>query len=188
MESLVTAFVAALLGEWGDKSQLFVIALAVRHNRHGAILSGVALAAFAASFLGAIGGVLLANFVTLSALTLLVALALVFAGVAGFIPFTPAKTGLDWRRGVFTAAAAGFFLADLGDRTQFITGALAARFDSLVLTALGATAGILVSTVPAVLLGDRLAAAVPLRALRVGTAILFLLTGFAVSISALRLI
>src|SRR3546814_4106095 len=54
-----------------------------------------------------------------------------------------------------------------GDKTQFITAALAARYDSFALTALGAAAGVTAVSIPAALLGDRLQAAVPLRAIRI---------------------
>jgi len=53
---------------------------------------------------------------------------------------------------------------------------------------LGAAAGILVSSVPAVLLGTRLEQAVPLRAIRIGAAILFLIAAFITAINALRLV
>jgi putative Ca2+/H+ antiporter (TMEM165/GDT1 family) len=57
-----------------------------------------------------------------------------------------------------------------------------------VLPAAGAAAGILLSSLPAVALGPRLARAVPLKAIRIGVACLFLIAGLWVGVSALRLI
>ena len=188
MDSLVTAFVAAALSEWGDKTHLIVAALAARYARPAPILAGVALAALAGSLIAAFGGTLLADLVTVRALTLLVAVALLFAGIAGLIAERAPGAALRWDTGPFVAAFAGFFVVELGDRSQFVTAALAARFDSLALTALGATAGLIATSIPAVLLGDRLATAVPLRGIKTGIACLFLLAGLFTGVVALRLI
>lgn len=166
---------------------MLVALLAARHQRPGAIVAGVAVAALAGSALAAFGGTLIAGLVTLQALTLLVAVALLFAGVAGLIPQKPPKAGLAWGRSAFAGAAVGFFIVEIGDRSQFITAALAARYDSFFLATLGATAGLVAASVPAVLLGPRLAEAVPLRVTRLVVAGLFLLSGLIVAVGALRL-
>ena len=75
----------------------------------------------------------------------------------------------------------------MGDRTQFLTFALAGRFDSAPLAAAGATAGIVAACLPAVMLGERLQATVPLRAIRYGVAALFLIAGFITAVKALQL-
>jgi putative Ca2+/H+ antiporter (TMEM165/GDT1 family) len=76
---------------------------------------------------------------------------------------------------------------ELGDRTQFLTFALAGRFDSVPFAAAGATAGALAACLPALILGERLEKATPLRAIRYAGAVLFLLTGFIVAVQALQL-
>ena len=85
------------------------------------------------------------------------------------------------------AAAILCLAAQMGDRTQFITFALAGRFDSPALAAAGAAAGIFAASVPAALLGASFGSAVPLRAIRIGGAFLFLITGFVVAVKALQL-
>src|SRR4028119_950014 len=85
MEALLPAFIAALLGEWGDKTQLLVIALAARYGKPGQLLLGVALAALAGGLLASFAGTLINGTATLRAISLLVAVALLFAGVAAFI-------------------------------------------------------------------------------------------------------
>lgn len=188
MEALLTAFVAAGLAEWGDKTQLLTAALAVRYRRPAPILAGVAVVALANALIAAVGGVVLHDLITLRAIALLVALALLFAGVAGLIRQQRPAMGSTWKLGAFLTAASSFFLAEFGDKTQFITGALAAHYDSLALTVAGATAGVIAANAPAALLGDRFAALMPLAALRRTIACLFLLAAFLVAINALRLI
>jgi len=188
LDALLTSFVAAALAEWGDKTQLLAIALAVRYRRPLPILAGVLVAALANSLIAAFGGTLVHDMIVLRAASLLVALALVFAGVAGLIRPKPYQSAGTSRAGPFLVAAASFFVLEFGDKTQFLTFALAAQFDSLALAAAGATAGILVSSLPAAVLGEELARKVPLKAIRIGLGILFLAIGLFVGVSALRLV
>lgn len=188
MEALVTSFVAAMLGEWGDKTQLLVIALAVRYRRPLPILAGVFAAALANSLIAAFGGTLVHGMIVPRAVSLLVALALVFAGIAGLIRPKPYQSAGTSRAGPFLVAAASFFVLEFGDKTQFLTFALAARYDAFALAAAGATAGILMASVPAALLGDGLARAAPLKGIRIGLGVLFLAVGLFVAVGALRLV
>jgi putative Ca2+/H+ antiporter (TMEM165/GDT1 family) len=188
VEPLLTSFVAAALAEWGAKTQFLVIALAARYRRPLPILLGVALAAIANSLIAAYAGSLLHDRVPLRALALLTALSLLFAGAEGLFPARQKPMAEGWRTGPFVTAACCFFLLEFGDRTQFVTAAIAARFDAFALAGAGAAAGILVSTIPATALGARLGKQLPLRAIRIGAAILFLIAAFLVAINALRLV
>jgi putative Ca2+/H+ antiporter (TMEM165/GDT1 family) len=188
LDALLTSFVAAALGEWGDKTQLLLIALAVRYRRPLPILAGVLVAALANSLLAAFGGTLVHAMITLRATSLLVALALVFAGIAGLIRPRPYESTGTSRAGPFLVALASFFVLEFGDKTQFLTFALAAQFNAFALAAAGATAGVMASSLPAVLLGDRLAEAAPLKGIRLALGALFLVIGLFVGVSALRLV
>jgi Ca2+/H+ antiporter, TMEM165/GDT1 family len=185
MDALLTAFVAAFLAEWGDKTQLVVVMLAAATRRPGRVLAGLALAALASNALAAIAGVYIAGTINIRAMTLMTALALLFAGGSGLIRRkAPAPASL--RVPILTA----FILclaAEMGDRTQFLTFAFAGRFDSAPLAAAGATAGTMAACLPAALLGDKLAATVPMRAIRYTAAGLFLIAGFIVAMKALQL-
>lgn len=187
MEPLLTTFIAGGLGEFGDKTQLLVVALAARYGRPGAILAGVAVAALANSLIAAAGGIVIHDMITLRAISLLVALALLFAGAGSLISLRPRVNVAGWKTPAFITAAGGFFIAEFGDKTQFLTAALAAQYDSLPLAALGAAAGIVVASAPAAVLGPRLGVLLPLTGIRIGVACLFLVVGFIVAVSALRL-
>ncbi len=185
MDALVTAFVTAALAEWGDKTQLIVALLAARSGRPATVMLGLLLAAAASSAAAAVAAGLVAGMITIRAMSLMVALALLFAGIAGLIRRQPPSIG-SARTPLILAAPLLCLAAELGDRTQFLTFALAGRFDP-VLAAVGAAAGITASCLPAALLGAGLQAALPVRAVRVGGAVLFVLAGFYVAVSALRL-
>lgn len=188
MDALLASFVAAALGEWGDKTQLLVIALAIRYRRPLPILAGILVAALANSLIAAFGGALVHSMITPRAASLLVALALVFAGVAGMIRPKAYESAGTSRAGPFLVALASFFVLEFGDKTQFLTFAFAAQFNAFALAAAGATAGIMVANVPAALLGDGLSGTVPLKGVRIGIGALFLAIGLIVAIYALRLV
>lgn len=187
MDALVSAFVAAALAEWGDKTQLIVALLAARYGRPGPVLAGFALAALLSSVAAAIGGVIVGNLITIRAMTMMVALALLFAGVAGLLRKKAPSVSGGWPGGPFVAAAALCLVAEFGDRTQFLTFAIAGRFDSAALAAAGATAGLLTAGIPAALLANRLQSVVPVKAIRYVVAGLFLVTGSIVAVNALQL-
>ena len=188
MEALLPTLIAAFIAEWGDKTQLLVIALAARLRRPGPILAGVALAALANAALSAAGGWFLADQVNYRALSLLTALAFVFAGGGALFPAKPPKVATDWRTGAFITALFAFALVEFGDKTQFVTAAMSARTGAPVLAGLGATLGVIAASVPAALLGVRLTRVVPVTRIRLGVAILLLIVGLWMAASALLLI
>lgn len=187
MDALVASFVAAFLGEWGDRTQLLLAVLVARTGRPGAAFGGLALAVLGASLFAGFAGAALVGMIPLRAAGPLVGLALCFAGLAGLFRRKLPDPG-SLTLPLFAAAFIMALAAQVGDRTSFITFALAARFDAPLLAAAGATAGALAACVPAALLGDTLAKAVPLRAIRMTSAALFLMAGLVTGLSALRLI
>jgi putative Ca2+/H+ antiporter (TMEM165/GDT1 family) len=77
----------------------------------------------------------------------------------------------------FWTVAVAFFFAEMGDKTQLATVALGARFDSLTAVVMGTTLGMMIANVPAVIIGEKLATRLPLKAIRYFAASLFLITG-----------
>lgn len=187
MDALLTTFLAGLLAEVGDKTQLLVLALAIRYRRPLPVLLGVAAGAMANGALAAAGGVLVHGFITLRAISLLVAIALVLAGVGAFLrQKDESDMGSTWKVGPFLTTAACFFLLEFGDKTQFLTAALAAQYNTFAFAAAGAAAGVIAANGPVAFLAER-TSAVPLKPIRIGVGALFLLAGFIVAINALRL-
>ncbi|MGQ0559266.1 MAG: TMEM165/GDT1 family protein [Sphingosinicella sp.] len=186
MDALLTAFIATAIAQFGDKTQLIVALLVARSHRPGTVLAGLLLAAIASSGAAAAAGALIGTTITSRAAGLLAALALLFAAVAGLMkPRWPAAAA--GRTPLFLASVILCLAAEIGDRSQFLTFALAARFDPPWLTAAGAAAGMFVAALPAAMLAGSLPKAVPLRAIRLGGASLFLVAGFFAAISALQL-
>lgn len=188
MDALLTSFLAVGLGEFGDRTQLLAVLLVARFGRPGPILAGIALGALVNMSVAAAAGLFANDFILLSTAALLVAVALLYAGATGFIARKVPDEVVGSGKGPFWSAAAGTFVMEFADKSQFLTFAVAARTDSLVLTALGATAGICVACLPALALGDKLGQTLPLRPIRIGASALFLLAGLVVAINALGLV
>lgn len=188
MGALLTTFIAALLAELGDKTQLLAIALAARYRKPGAVLAGIAVAALANALIAAAGGGLIHDMINPRATTLLIAFALAAAGISGLLRQKNAgDMGSTWRTGAFVTSAACFFLLEFGDKTQFTTFALAAYHNALLLAAAGAAAGVVAANIPAVVLAKEMHKLIALKKIRLGVSMLFLLAGLVLAVTALRL-
>ena len=86
--------------------------------------------------------------------------------------------------GVFSATLITFFLAEMGDKTQIATVALAAHYAVPLLVVIGTTLGMLIADVPAVFVGDKLANKIPMRLVHSIAAAIFAILGLATLIGA----
>jgi len=107
-------------------------------------------------------------------------LGLSFMSVAAWALFPDKYEGSDkaiagW--GAFASTLIAFFLAEIGDKTQIATVGLAARFEQLYAVVLGTTLGMMLANIPAVLIGDRIAGKLPIRAIRIAAAVVFAALG-----------
>lgn len=187
MEALVPAFVLAVLTQLGDRPAMLSAILADRYGRPVA----VALAAAAAHAVGngaaAIGGAVMAPMLTPNAQALLLAVALFFAAVGSLWPVKPPGRLEAWRLGSLLTAFLGVFALATGDRTQFLTMAVAARGQPGFAVA-GATAGAFVVALVAAVLGELAWTRISFRWFRVLTGLAFLLGSVLLGLWVLRLL
>lgn len=186
MEALVISFAAALLAGWTDKTQQITARQVERTGRPLLVLAGLFLALVLSNVIAAFAGAYIAEAINVRAQTLLLALALLFAGASGLIRRRPPR--LATARLALLTTFILCLATEMGDRTQFLTFALAGRFDSVPLAAAGATAGALAACLPALILGDKLETTAPMRAIRYTGAALFLIAGFIAAVNALQLV
>jgi putative Ca2+/H+ antiporter (TMEM165/GDT1 family) len=94
-------------------------------------------------------------------------LGLSFIGMAGWtlVPdkIEEEETQVAKHLGVFGATLITFFLAEMGDKTQLATIALAAHYGAPLIVVIGTTLGMLIADVPAVFVGNRFAAKIPMK-------------------------
>jgi putative Ca2+/H+ antiporter (TMEM165/GDT1 family) len=175
MQTFLISTATVALAEIGDKTQLLALILAAKYRRPWTICLGILLATLANHALAGAFGAWIAALLTAQTLRLIVALSFLAVAVWALIPDRADDD--DAARaagyGVLLATTISFFLAEIGDKTQIATAVIAAEYHPLWQVVAGTTSGMLVADVPAVWLGARFAQRLPLKAARIGAALLF---------------
>ena len=185
MEAFLVSTSIVALAEIGDKTQLLAFILAAKFRRPWPIVAGILVATLANhAFAGAVGTWLTT---LMGPQTLRWVLGLSFLAMAVWT-LIPDKLDEDDARlprlGVFGATVVAFFLAEMGDKTQIATVALAAQYQALVAVVAGTTLGMMIANVPAVILGDRIAEKMPVRLVHRIAAGIFAVLGIATLLGA----
>jgi len=165
MEALFVSTGVVALAEIGDKTQLLAFILAARFRKPVPIIAGILCATIVNHGLaGALGAWITT---AVGPATLRWVLGISFIGMAAWtlIPdsIEAEETDMAKRLGVFGATLLTFFLAEMGDKTQIATIAMAAHYATPVLVVIGTTLGMLLADVPAVIVGEKLAGRIPLK-------------------------
>lgn len=157
------------IAEIGDKTQLLSLLLAARFRRPWSILAGILAATLANHLLAAQLGVWIDGWLDAGVLRWVLAGSFAAMAVWTLIPDHIDDAGAmagGTGRNAFTATLVAFFLAEIGDKTQLATTALAAHYGSVWMVAGASTLGLMLANVPAVLLGHALLALLPLSTIR----------------------
>ncbi len=172
-----SSFALVAASEMGDKTQLLAFSLAARFRKPIPVLAGIFFATVLNHGLASTLGQWIAAQVPPQVLSL--GLAATFIGFALWTlkPDSLEESLQEPRFSAFVTTLVLFFLAEMGDKTQLATVALAAHFQSATTVTLGTTAGMMVTDGLAVFLGDRLASRVQMKWVRWFSASLFLLFG-----------
>jgi putative Ca2+/H+ antiporter (TMEM165/GDT1 family) len=186
MESLLVATGVVALAEVGDKTQLLAFVLAARFRRPWPIVAGILCATVANHALAGALGAWITTTVPAEVLRWLLGASFLGMAVWTLIPdrVEEDEARVAQHLGVFGATLVAFFLAEMGDKTQIATVAMAAHYPSAVLVVIGTTLGMLVADVPAVFLGDRLANRIPMRLVHGIAAAIFAALGVATLLGA----
>ncbi len=186
METLFISTLTVTLGEIGDKTQLLALILAAKYRKPWPICLGILVATLFNHALAGAFGALVSQWLTPQMLRWIVAIS--FLAIALWT-LKPDQADEDEAthgsaHGVLIATVLSFFLAEMGDKTQIATAVLAAQYHPLWQVVGGTTLGMLIADVPVVWLGARFAHRLPLRAARIGAALLFAALGLWILIAA----
>ena len=179
MESLLVSTGVVALAEIGDKTQLLAFLLAARFRKPLPIVAGILVATLINHGLaGALGAWIMAT-VGPSIMRWVLGVSFIAMAVWTLIPdeIEEDELRIAHRLGVFGATLVSFFIAEMGDKTQIATVAMAARFDTAWVVVVGTTLGMLIANVPAVYLGERLAGRIPMTLVHRIAAALFAVMG-----------
>lgn len=181
MEAFLVSTFAVSIGEIGDKTQLLALLLAARYRKPVPIILGILIATLLNHTLAGLLGQWVATHISQNVLRW--ALGLSFLAIAAWTlkPDEIEEGGLaEGRFGVFLLTTVSFFFAEIGDKTQLATVALAAKYTKLTWVVAGTTLGMLIADVPAVFLGKLASPNFPFHYVRWLAALVFAVLGLIV--------
>ena len=185
MEAFLVSTGIVALAEIGDKTQLLSFILAAKFRKPLPIVFGILVATLLNhAFAGALGAWITS---VVSPETMRWVLGVSFIAMAGWtlIPDKFDESEAKFARfGVFGTTLVAFFIAEMGDKTQVATVALAAQYNAVVVVVIGTTLGMMIANVPAVYLGDRIADRMPVRTVHIIAACIFAALGVATLLGA----
>ena len=179
MEALFISTGVVALAEIGDKTQLLAFILAARFKKPVPIILGILCATLVNHGLAGALGAWITSVVSPDAMRWLLGLSFIAMAIWTLIPdeIEEEETQIAQRLGVFGATLITFFLAEMGDKTQIATVALAAHYGAPLLVVIGTTLGMLIADVPAVFVGNKFAEKIPMRLVHSIAAGIFALMG-----------
>lgn len=185
MDAFLISTGIVALAEIGDKTQLLAFILAAKFRKPVPIIIGILVATLANHGLAGAVGTWLTSLMSPETLRWVLGLSFIAMAVWTLIPdkIDDDEGGLV-RMGVFGTTLVAFFLAEMGDKTQVATVALAAQYQAFVAVVAGTTLGMMIANVPAVLLGDRIAQRMPVRLVHAIAAAIFAVLGVATLMGA----
>jgi putative Ca2+/H+ antiporter (TMEM165/GDT1 family) len=176
MQALLVSLLTVAVAEIGDKTQLLSLTLAAKYRRPWPICVGIFIATLVNHAMAGGVGALLAGWISPIAMRWAVTISFLSMAVWALIPdkVDDADVAKGAGHGLVIATIITFFLAEMGDKTQLATVALAVQYHPLWQVVAGTTLGMMIANVPVVWLGARFAERIPLAAARVTAALLFL--------------
>ena len=186
MEALLVSTGVVALAEIGDKTQLLAFILAARFKKPMPIILGILVATLANHGLAGALGAWITTTISPEILRWILGLSFLGMAVWTLIPdkIEEEETKIAQKFGVFGATLITFFLAEMGDKTQIATVALAAHYATPLLVVAGTTLGMLIADVPAVFAGDKLAAKIPMKLVHSIAAAIFTVLGVVTLVGA----
>jgi putative Ca2+/H+ antiporter (TMEM165/GDT1 family) len=186
MEALFVSTGVVALAEIGDKTQLLAFILAARFKKPLPIILGIFCATIVNHGLAGGLGAWITSAVSPEILRWVLGLSFFGMAVWTMIPdkIEDEETQVAHRFGVFGATLVTFFLAEMGDKTQIATVAMAAHYGTPLLVVIGTTLGMLLADVPAVFIGDKLSSKIPMKLVHSIAASVFAILGIATLLGA----
>ena len=180
MEAFLVSTGLVALAEMGDKTQLLSLVLAARFRKPWPIVLGIFVATLVNHALAGAVGSWVTRMLGPDVLRWVLGASFIAMAIWMLIPDKldeddqPSTTS---KLGVFGTTLVAFFLAEMGDKTQIATVALAAQYQQWAAVVAGTTLGMMLANAPVVWFGDRLVKRVPIRVVHVISALIFAVLG-----------
>jgi len=176
----MTAFIASLifvvLAEMGDKTQLLAMAFACKF-RWQTVMWGVFVATAANHLMAAAAGSYLAAIVPLVYIKIAAAVSFIIFGLWTIRGDTLEGEDKKYNFSPFWTVTIAFFMAEMGDKTQLATIALAVEYNMIIPVWMGTTLGMIISNGVGIIVGNVMGKHIPERAIKWASALIFIAFG-----------
>jgi putative Ca2+/H+ antiporter (TMEM165/GDT1 family) len=182
LHSILVSTGIVTLAEMGDKTQLLAFLLAAKYKKPVPIILGILFATILNHGLAGILGVWITQILSPEILRWVLGLSFIAMALWTLVPdkIEDEEASFGVKSGVFITTLVTFFLAEMGDKTQVATIAMAAHYPSPILVVIGTTLGMMIADVPAVFLGNSFAKKLPLKLIHAIAAGIFFVMGILV--------
>jgi putative Ca2+/H+ antiporter (TMEM165/GDT1 family) len=178
MEAFTISTAAVAVGELGDKTQLLALILATRLRRPLPIIAGIFVATLVNHLIACVVGEWAGTLISPPILRWVLGISFLAVAAWALIP-DKMDDAVQTRGtyGIFALTVVTFFLAEMGDKTQIVALALAAKYDDLVPVVAGTTLGMMIVNVPTVLFAERATKWIPVKVVRIVAAAIYAVLG-----------
>mgnify|MGYP003586423192 CR=1 FL=1 len=177
MESFLASFIFVVLAEMGDKTQLLGMCFATRY-RWQTVLAGVFVATVLNHLLAVEVGAWLTRFVSMNTIQIVAAISFIVFGLWTIWGDELDESCAVAKYSPFWTITIAFFMAEMGDKTQLATVALAAKYNEIIPVWMGTTTGMMVANAFGILVGVTLGKKIPEKAVKWFSAVIFIFFGF----------
>ena len=176
MTAYITSLVFVVLAEMGDKTQLLAMAFASRYPWQ-TVMFAVLVATLLNHLLAVVAGSVLANIVPLQYIQIAGAASFILFGLWTLLGDELKDEDKKFKYSPFWTVAIAFFIAEMGDKTQLATVALATRFDGIIQIWLGTTCGMVIADALGIIVGIVMGKKIPDRVVKWFAALVFIIFG-----------
>jgi putative Ca2+/H+ antiporter (TMEM165/GDT1 family) len=140
----LASVIFVVLAEMGDKTQLLAMAFASRY-RWQTVLWGVFVATLVNHFLAVVAGSYLTKFVPIQYIQIAASASFILFGLWTIRGDTLEGEDKRFNFSPFWTVAVAFFFAEMGDKTQLATVALATKYSNILVVWLGTTTAMIIA-------------------------------------------
>jgi len=174
----LTSIASIAIGELGDKTQLLSLILAMRLRQPAPIIAGIFVATLFNHLLACLLGEWVGALMTPTVLRWVLGISFLGVAVWALVPDKlDEEVNTRGNYGAFVLTLGTFFLAEMGDKTQIVALALAAKYHALLAVVAGTTLGMMLVNVPTVLYAERATQWIPIQFVRASAALLYAVLG-----------
>ncbi|VBB05065.1 Hypothetical protein LUCI_0271 [Lucifera butyrica] len=176
MTAYLTSLFFVVLAEMGDKTQLLAVAFATCY-RWQTVMGGVLAATLVNHLFAVFIGSYLTHWIPMEYIQIAAAASFIGFGLWTIRGDDLGGGEMECSYNPFWTVFAGFFMAEMGDKTQLATVALAAQFNTIIPVWLGTTTGMIIADGVGILAGATLGRKIPAKVVKWLAATVFIIFG-----------